>query len=205
VRILIAEDDRVSRVLLDACLRKWGHEVQPVGDGTAALELLLRDDAPRLAIVDWMMPGIDGVEVCRRVRACPSDRPLYLILLTARAAREDIAHALGAGADDYVTKPFDPVELRARIGVGVRLVQLQQELAARVRDLEKALAHVDELHGVLPICSYCRRIRNEADSWGRLEEYVSAHFSARFSHGVCPECRKAVVEPQMEEYRRTRR
>jgi len=205
MRILIAEDDRVSRRLLETCLRKWGHEVQEVADGAAALERLQQEDAPNLAIVDWMMPGIDGVEVCRRARGRPVTRPLYIILLTARTAPEDIAYALDAGADDYVTKPFNPAELRARVGVGIRVVQLQRELAARIGDLEASLAHVSELQGILPICSYCRRIRNEANSWARLEEYVVTHSAARFSHGICPECRKAAVEPELEEERNTRR
>ncbi|HVQ77890.1 MAG TPA: response regulator transcription factor, partial [Candidatus Binatia bacterium] len=142
MKILIAEDDRVSRRLLDANLRNWGHEVLELADGTAAWEAMQRDDAPDLAIVDWMMPGLDGVEICRRARARSPVRPLYVILLTARTRPEDIVLALDAGADDYVTKPFDAAELRARVGVGIRVVQLQRELAGRIAELEEALAHV---------------------------------------------------------------
>src|SRR5439155_1751234 len=123
-------------------------------DGAAAWDALQREDAPNLAILDWMMPGLDGLEICRRARGRTNARPLYIILLTARAQRQDTIDGLGAGADDFVTKPFDPAELRARVSVGVRVVELQRELAARIADLEAALARVDQLHGILPICSY---------------------------------------------------
>ncbi len=204
MRILIADDSHVSRRLLEAHLHKWGHEVQVAVDGTAAWEAMQQKDAPALAILDWMMPGLDGVEICRRARARAPAHPLYIIVLTARSEPEDIVQALDAGADDYVTKPFHPAELQARLGVGIRIMLLQREVAGRVADLEEALAHVEELHGILPICSYCKRVRSDADSWHRIEEYVSAHSAARFSHGVCPQCVEKVLKPQMEELRRNR-
>ena len=131
-------------------------------------------------------------------------RPLYIILLTARADRQDAIDGLGAGADDYVTKPFDAAELRARVSVGVRVVELQVEVAARIADLEEALARVDQLHGILPICSYCKKVRNDSDSWQQVEAYVSAHSAVRFSHWVCPECVKSVLQPELDELRQAR-
>ena len=202
MRILIADDDGVSRRLLESHLRKLGHETVAVGNGTAAWDGLQAEDGPALAIMDWMMPGLDGVEICHLARARPSASVLYIILLTSRAEAGDLARALDAGADDYVIKPFDPAELRARVGVGVRMVTLQLDLAGRVRELEKALAHVDELEGILPVCSYCRRVRSDADSWHQLEDYVTAHTAARFSHGVCPQCVETVLKPEMEAFRR---
>jgi DNA-binding response OmpR family regulator len=151
MRILIAEDDPVSRLLLETHLRKWGHEPLIATNGADAWASLQAGDPPRLAILDWMMPEIDGVEICRRARARSAAPPLYIILLTARAARADTVEGLGAGADDYVTKPFDSNELRARVGVGVRVAELQGELAKRIAELELALAHVDRLQGILPI------------------------------------------------------
>jgi DNA-binding response OmpR family regulator len=204
MRVLIAEDDPVSRLLLETHLRKWGHEPVTTTSGTAAWEAMQRDDAPALAILDWMMPGLDGVEVCRRARGRTGPRPLYIILLTARSHREDTVLGLAAGADDYVTKPFDAGELQARVAVGVRVVELQTELATRITDLEQALARVDQLHGILPICSYCKKIRNDSDSWQQMEAYVSAHSAVRFSHGICPECVKSVMRPQMDALRRAR-
>jgi len=204
MKILVAEDQPDSWLLLETLLRGWGHEAVITTDGAAAWDALQREDAPPLAILDWMMPGLDGLEVCRRARGRMNARPLYIILLTARANRQDAIDGLDAGADDFVTKPFDPADLRARLSVGVRVVGLQRELAARIADLEAALARVDHLHGILPICSYCKKVRTESDSWQRVEAYVTAHSGVRFSHGVCPECVKSVVEPELNELRRTR-
>ena len=142
MRILIAEDSHVSRRLLEAQLQRWGHEVEVAADGDAAWEAIQQKDAPALAILDWMMPGVDGVEICRRARARGAALPLYIILLTARTASEDVVQGLDAGADDYVTKPFRAAELQARLGVGIRIVLLQRQLAERVAELEEALAHV---------------------------------------------------------------
>jgi sigma-B regulation protein RsbU (phosphoserine phosphatase) len=203
MKILVAEDHPDTCLLLETLLKGWGHEAVTTTDGAAAWDVLQRDDAPTLAILDWMMPGLDGREVCRRARGRTNPRPLYIILLTARTNRQDRIDGLDAGADDFVTKPFDPAELRARVSVGVRVVGLQLDLAARIVDLEGALARVDQLHGILPICSYCKKVRTESDSWQRVEAYVSAHSGVRFSHGVCPECVKNVVEPEMDDLRRT--
>ena len=204
MRILVAEDSPVSRFLLETHLKKWGHEPVMAVDGTAAWDVMQRDDAPALAILDWMMPGMDGLEVCRRARARTEAGPLYIILLTARTERQDTVDGLDAGANDFVTKPFDAGELRARVSVGVRVVELQGELAARIADLEQALARVDTLHGILPICSYCKKVRNDTDSWQQVEAYVSEHSAVRFNHGVCPECVKSVLQPELDELRRTR-
>jgi diguanylate cyclase (GGDEF)-like protein/PAS domain S-box-containing protein len=140
MRILIAEDDMISRRVLEATLIKWGHEVLVASDGDAALAVLAGADAPLLAILDWMMPGMDGVEVCRRERRLFSATPTYIILLTAKTEKEDVVAGLKAGADDYLTKPFSRVELRARIEVGARVIKLQKRLADRVEELNAALA-----------------------------------------------------------------
>jgi len=142
MKILIAEDDPVSRRLLEATLGKWGYEVTSTSNGTDAWEVLAAPQAPKLAILDWMMPEMDGVEVCRRVRGRPDQGPLHILLLTARGRKEDVIAGLGAGADDYITKPFDQEELRARVQVGVRIVELQTTLAARVQELEEALVRL---------------------------------------------------------------
>jgi len=134
------------------------------------------------------MPGMDGIDVCRRVKALQTDTPPYIVMLTAREAKEDLAAALEAGADDYVTKPFDPRELRARLAVGRRVVELQEALAQKIGDLQDALDHVKTLQGILPICMHCHRIRNDQESWERLEKYITEHSDAQFSHGLCPEC-----------------
>ena len=146
-RILIAEDDPVSRRLLEVFLVKWGFEVVVATNGTDALQFLERMDAPRLAVLDWMMPGLEGVQVCQKLRA-NTDRPyVYVLLLTARAQKEDLLHGLECGADDYLTKPFDAQELRARLHVGQRVLDLQDRLIAISEELLFRATH-DNLTGV---------------------------------------------------------
>jgi two-component system cell cycle sensor histidine kinase/response regulator CckA len=148
MKILIAEDNLFSRIALEATLTEWGYEVAAAEDGARAWDILQEPDAPRLAIIDWMMPGLDGIELCRRVRAAKRASPTYLILLTARGDKQDIVTGLQAGADDYLTKPFDREELRARLQVGLRIVGLQSELARRVQDLEHALSGAQKLETI---------------------------------------------------------
>lgn len=135
-----------------------------------------------------MMPDMDGVEVCRKVRTIATTEPPYLIVLTTRDERKDIVQGLRAGANDYVTKPFDTDELRARIEVGRRVVELQSALADRVTDLQAALKRIKTLRGLVPICSQCKKIRDDQGYWQQLEVYVREHSQAEFSHGFCPEC-----------------
>jgi sigma-B regulation protein RsbU (phosphoserine phosphatase) len=188
MRVLIAEDDLTSRQLLEGVLKKWGCEVVSTRDGNEAWAAFQSEDAPGLAILDWMMPGMDGVDLCRRVRGRKARDPVYLILLTALGQTEDIVAGLDAGADDYVTKPFNSNELRARIRVGQRVLELQSSLAGRVRELEEAFSHIKTLQGILPICMYCHKIRNDQESWQRIDQYITEHSDAQFSHGLCPEC-----------------
>jgi sigma-B regulation protein RsbU (phosphoserine phosphatase) len=196
--VLIAEDDPTSRRLLQVTLEKWGFEVEVCCDGHQAWHALQLDEAPQLAILDWMMPGMDGLEICGRLRALPRQRLCYAILLTAKDQKEDLAEGLSSGADDYMIKPFDPRELKARLQVGIRLLSLQQALAGRVSALEEALAQVKLLQGLLPICSYCKNIRDDNNYWQQIESYVSAHSEAQFSHSICPTCYERVVKPQLE-------
>src|SRR5581483_3809350 len=198
MKILIAEDDAASRRLLQASLERWGYEVLTASDGAEAWQVLDVPSAPELAILDWMMPEIDGLEICRRVRAGSRGLPTYIILLTARGKREDIVLGLQGGADDYVTKPFDLEELRARLQVGVRIVQLQRALAIRVRELEDALKRVKQLQGLIPICCYCKKIRDDENYWQQVENYISEHSDAQFSHGICPDCYTKYVQPEID-------
>ncbi|TAK12984.1 MAG: response regulator transcription factor [Acidobacteria bacterium] len=187
MRVLIADDDPVAARILSAAMRSWDLDPQVVYDGDAAWEALNLVHTP-LVILDWMMPGIDGPELCRRLRANPATANTYILLLTARETSADMVHGLDAGADDYVTKPFDREELRARVNVGVRVATLQSELEERVLELQDALANVRQLEGFLSICSYCKRIRTEEQNWEQMERYISDHSHAQFSHGICPSC-----------------
>lgn len=166
----------------------WGFSVVTAEDGEAALHILEGPDAPPLAIIDWMMPKMDGLEVCTRVRQRTGVPYVYLVLLTAKSQKEEIAAGLEAGADDYVIKPFDPDELRARLTVGQRVVALERQLAKKVSDLELALADVRKLKALLPICMYCKSVRDDKDYWHRIDEYIHQETGTDFSHGICPHC-----------------
>jgi sigma-B regulation protein RsbU (phosphoserine phosphatase) len=193
MKILVAEDDMVCRRLLEAALLKWGYDVLSCSDGVEAAQILQNEDAPRMAILDWMMPGIDGVRVCQEVRRRPQLKPIYIIMLTARGRTTDIVAGLEAGADDYMTKPFHPEELQARLQVGGRIVDLQLSLADRVCEMENALSRLKQLQGLLPICSYCMKVRDDKNYWLQIESYVSEHSEAQFSHSPCPKCLENVV------------
>ncbi len=192
MRILIAEDDLTSRNIIQAVLQKSGHEVVSTVNGAEAWTILQREDAPRLAILDWMMPEMDGLEVVRRVRALQSDQPPYLIMLTTRGEKANIIAGLDAGANDYLAKPFDASELRARVEVGRRMVEMQVVLANRIAELRQALDQVNTLRGIVPICANCKKIRNDEGYWQQVEVYVRDHTDAEFSHGICPECIKRI-------------
>jgi DNA-binding response OmpR family regulator len=192
MRILVAEDDATARMAIETLLTSWGYRAMSVVNGADAWEVLQGPDPPRLAILDWLMPGLDGLEVCRRVRQALRSESVYVILLTARSGREDIVAGLESGADDYIIKPADPDELRARVQTGRRIVELQARLAARVRELEEARSREKRLQGLLPICSYCKKIRSDQNYWQQVEEYLSDHADVLFSHGICPECFEAV-------------
>jgi phosphoserine phosphatase RsbU/P len=197
MRVLIADDDPVSRTLLTSLLQEDGYEVKSVADGDAAWAVLQQPSAPPLAVLDWVMPGVDGTELCRRVRALGGTTPPYLLLLTGRDSTDDVVEGLASGADDYLTKPFERAELRARLQVGCRVLALQQKLTQRVRELESALARVKQLQGLLPMCCYCKKIRDDQDYWQQLETFVTRHSSARFSHGICPHCYETIVKPKL--------
>lgn len=205
MKVLIAEDDPVSRRVLEATLANRGYDLVVCCDGAEARQALQTADPPPLAILDWMMPGLDGIDLCYKIRQAATLTPTYIILLTTRSAKQDIVTGLQAGADDYVTKPFDREELLVRVQAGVRIVELQHTLADRVRELEAALAQVKLLEGILPICSYCKKIRDDHNYWQQVESYVTAHSAARFSHSICPECYARVVKPELEMMEQARR
>jgi DNA-binding response OmpR family regulator len=188
MRVLIADDDPVLRHSLKSQLSAWKYRPVVATNGDAALRALQQPDPPLLAIIDWNMPGTDGVELCRHVRATPALSAMYVILLTGNQDQKDVVAGLESGADDYITKPFSWDELRARLRIGSRIVGLQQALAARVDELQQALGNVKRLSGLLPICAYCKRIRNNEDYWMQVERYLAEHSEAEFSHGICPDC-----------------
>ena len=177
------DDDPVARRILTAMLVGLGHEAVPATDGAEAWERFQVDPLD-IVITVWMMPKIDGLELTRRVRAMPKARYTYVLLLTALEGRARYLDGMHAGADDFITKPVPQEELHARLRVAERVLGLQRE--------------VHQLQGLLPICAYCKRIRDEADAWSQIEEYVSRRTEAQFSHGICPTCYDQHLKPQLE-------
>ena len=174
MKLLIAEDDPVSVKILEFTLEHYGHEVVTATNGTEAWETFDRDPV-RVVVSDWMMPGIDGLELCRKVRQRPKTDYTYFILLTAvGTGRENLRKAMDAGIDDFLTKPMDREAIMMRLRVAERIL----EFTTQIRQLKE----------LIPICMYCKRVRDDTDYWDQVETYIHAHTGSNFSHGVCPEC-----------------
>jgi phosphoserine phosphatase RsbU/P len=173
MKVLVAEDDSISSFVLAARLRKMGHDVLTATDGKSAWQLY-QQERPRLVITDWMMPEMNGLELCRMIRAEEGRVYTFIILLTALSGKEKYFEGMEAGADDFVTKPLDPAGLQARLRVAERVVNLQHD--------------VSQLEGLLPICSYCKKIRDPNDLWHPLESYVGEKTETAFEQTLCPEC-----------------
>jgi phosphoserine phosphatase RsbU/P len=183
MRVLAVEDDPVSRRILVAVLEQLGHSVIQTVDGEAAWEQFQLEPVEAV-ITDWMMPRVDGIELTRRIRAEPRERYTYILMLTALNGRDRYLDGMKAGADDFLTKPLDREELYARLRVAGRILGLQTA--------------VQRLEGLLPICSYCKKIRDEEQQWRQVEEYVSKKTEATFSHGICPDCYERHLRPQLD-------
>jgi DNA-binding response OmpR family regulator len=186
VRVLIAEDDATSRRRLERVLQSWGYDVLTARDGREALELY-RSRRPQIALLDWLMPELDGVDVCREMRAAPAGEATQVILVSSRSERSDVVEALESGADGHLAKPWRNEELRAHLTVAERLLKRQATLEGRLTELELA-REAGLPGGVLGMCSYCRRVRASDDQWVSLERYLFEHTAIRFSHGICPGC-----------------
>jgi len=187
-RILVADDSRTQQALIDLALRGGGFDPILISTGTAAAAELLREDGPSLAILDWQMPGLTGVEIARLVRARASRRHVYIVVLTADGHPSRLVEALQAGADDFAVKPCTPTELVARAHVGDRIVRLHEELALKVAELEAEKRNVLQLEGLLPMCMHCHRVRNGVSDWQKMERYIESRSSAKVSHGLCDTC-----------------
>jgi phosphoserine phosphatase RsbU/P len=174
MRILIAEDDPVSVKILQVTLENHGHDVLVASTGTDAWAQFDRDPV-RVVVSDWMMPGMDGLELCRRVRERPKTDYTYFILLTAiNTARDNIRQAMDAGIDDFLKKPLDREAIMMRLRVAERIL----EFTTQIRQLKE----------LLPICMYCKKIRDDGDYWQQVENYIHDHTGSCFSHGICPDC-----------------
>lgn len=173
MKILIADDDEISRLLLAATLQRQGHAVTAVADGDEAWAALQREPFGVL-ITDYLMPRVDGFALVRRLRARPPGAYLYIILLTTEGGKTNLLSAGEAGVDDFIAKPFDPDLLGARLHVAQRILGLHH--------------HVQRLEGLLPVCAWCKNIRDEGSNWQPIERYLTQRLEARLTHGICPDC-----------------
>jgi DNA-binding response OmpR family regulator len=184
MNILVVDDDSVALAMISTLLEKWGHEVLKAKDGQDGWDLFQTLDVGVL-IVDWEMPRMDGLELCRLVRDNERDKYTYIIMLTGRTGKQNLVDGINAGADDFASKPVSPAEMEARLRVAERILGLQ--------------ADVRKLEGLLPICSYCKRIRGKNEKWQQIESYIAQRSDAEFSHGICPECYESRIQPQIPE------
>jgi phosphoserine phosphatase RsbU/P len=180
--ILLAEDDVVTRSTIAAVLRGQEHDVTEAENGVQAWGVW-RLSAPRLVVADWLMPEMDGLELCRKIRATPERPYTYFILQTVRQGRDAYLEAMDAGVDDFITKPVGAPELTARLRVAQRILGLREELLT--------------LEGLLSVCTYCKRMRSAEGEWGSLERYIERHSKAEFTDGVCPDCYEKHLKPQL--------
>ena len=190
MKLLVAEDEYTTRLTVQVILEQWGYRVDSVEDGAAAWKILQRADGPQIAILDWEMPTLSGQELCHKVKMLERDTPVYVIMLTGRDAQADILQGFDAGADDYITKPFDENELRARVRVAERLVSIQEELAISNNELRAVLDHVEMLQASVPVCTSCLKIQHLNEQWKSVKGYVDEQDDPRFLYTTCPECLK---------------
>jgi CheY-like chemotaxis protein len=191
-RVLVAEDNDKTRIALVFLLQRHGYDVTVVSDGQAALDILLAPDPPHVALLDWEMPRLDGLHVCMGVRTLPTRPYTYIVMLTAHDRASDMLAAFAAGVDDFLSKPVDSPQLLARLRCGERVLALEQRAVERIAELEKALEKVRQLKRLLPICSYCKKVRDDSDYWQEIDAYIHEQTGTDFSHGGCPTCMETV-------------
>lgn len=182
MKILVIEDQLIAATQLMAVIRSLGHEVEHVQDSALAL-FALRTGNYRVVVSDWRMPGVDGLQLCRQIRGYTATYVYFILVSSSRVTSENRRLALAAGVDDFLTKPVDPEEIGMRLHVADRILGL----SAQVTELEK----------FLPICSYCKNVRDDKQYWQRIEAYFSAHEGTKFTHSVCPSCYEEHIVPQL--------
>lgn len=184
MKILTVEDDLVARRILVQALHRLGYATAEAADGEEALQVIEKEPV-RVIVSDWLMPGIDGLELCRRIRGRVNSEYTYFILLTSREADfTNQREAIEAGVDDFLSKPLDLQELWMRLHVSERIL--------------KFTTQVRQLEAFLPICSYCKKVRDDQNYWQQIEAYINERTGSEFSHSICPDCYQRVIVPELE-------
>jgi DNA-binding response OmpR family regulator len=184
MKILIVEDDPIAAAVLEALLKQLGHEVETAADGQTAW-LKFQATPRRVVISDWMMPGLDGLQLCQHIRAQGGEYTYFILLSNLLASGGNHDQAIAGGVDDFLPKPVNQQELKARLHVAERILNY----ALQVRQLQE----------IIPICGYCKKMRDDKNYWSQVEEYLGKQAGSSFSHGVCPECYERVLVPQMRQ------
>ena len=229
MKILTVDDEYVSRKKLEMAVQSLGYETLTASHGIEGLNIW-EHEKPRIVITDWLMPGIDGIELCKKIREAEKGQYTYIIMLSIKKGMQSVIDGIDAGADDFISKPFQKEELAARIKAGERILRIESKLLTAFNDLtgeikerkrteeelakqrdflmgtihelkkaketkkelisklQDALSEVNQLSGLLPICSHCKKIRDDKGYWKNLEEYIANRSGAQFSHSVCPKC-----------------
>jgi sigma-B regulation protein RsbU (phosphoserine phosphatase) len=184
MKILVVEDDRVAATVLTTALRSLGHEPWLATDGNKGW-LYFETEPTRVVISDWMMPGMDGLELCRRIRGHGGEYTYLIMLSSMGTGGGNLDQAMEAGVDDFLTKPVNQSELKARLHVASRILNY----STQVRQLQE----------IIPMCGYCKKMRDDQNYWSQVEEYLGKQTGTSFSHGVCPDCYDRVLVPQMRD------
>lgn len=187
MKMLLVDDDPVALEILKTSLAYAGHQTLEAHNGEEAWTLLAREPV-QVVVSDWMMPKLDGIELCKRIRSRKGRDYVYFVLLTARSDKENYHTAMEKGVDDFLAKPFRCDELLIRLRVAERILSF--------------MSQVRELKNLLPICSYCKRIRDDRDYWHQIESYIHAQTGTDFTHSICPECYQEHIKPYLDEARR---
>jgi phosphoserine phosphatase RsbU/P len=191
-RTILIVDDQPINIQAICGLFTNDYNVKIATCGIKALEIVGGVKPPDIILLDIQMPEMDGIEVLKRIRRMPIEKPPYILILTVMGEESEIIEGLNAGANDYLTRPFKPGELTARVEVGRRMVEMQDTLLSKLHELRKALLEISTLRGMLPICAQCKRIRDDKGYWNQIETYISSHTGAEFSHSLCPDCIKTL-------------
>jgi DNA-binding response OmpR family regulator len=182
MKVLVVDDDPVAAAVIEAALKRHGHECVIAPDGATAWALFQTGPVP-VVVSDWQMPGLDGLELCRRVRARGGDYTYFILVSHREAAGANLEQAAEAGVDDFLAKPLQPLDLWMRLRVAERILGYARQ--------------VQQLESFIPICSYCKKVRDDRNFWSQIENYIRTRTGSQFSHGVCPDCYDAVLVPQM--------
>jgi phosphoserine phosphatase RsbU/P len=189
-KVLIVEDDPIARRFMSALMEKLGHEVELAENGMEAWKIFDRKPVS-LIISDWAMPELDGLELCKKVRARRETAYTYFILLTSKSSKENYLQAMMAQVDDFLTKPLDQDELTIRLWVANRILGYT--------------ARIQQLEDILPVCSYCKKVRDEKNDWYDLARYLAREGKTAFSHGICPECYQKHARPAISKLKKSTR